>query len=108
MLGLAGVVAEGFDKLEILARAGTGDLEEHAKTLPAHQGMSNMATKQPTCHYTTFWKIALKPAWLRGQLLENGRFWARTVELGSPYASLDIQYGSRHDAKMIIIFQQRS
>lgn len=34
------------------------------------------------CHYTTFWKIALKPAWLRGQLRQNGRFWAQTVELG--------------------------
>ncbi|MPM64824.1 hypothetical protein SDC9_111715 [bioreactor metagenome] len=45
MLGLAGVVTEGFDKLEILARTGTGDLEEHANTLPARKCLSNMATK---------------------------------------------------------------
>jgi len=43
MLGLAGVVvAEGFDKLEILARAGTSDLEEYAKTLPARRSLSNI------------------------------------------------------------------
>ncbi len=34
--------------------------------------------------------IALKPAWLRGQLRQNGRFWAQTVELGRPFHRLRI------------------
>src|SRR6185369_17209076 len=45
MLGLAGVVTEGFNKLEILAWAGAGDLEEHASTLPAVHRLSNIAIK---------------------------------------------------------------
>jgi hypothetical protein len=46
MFGLAGIVTEGFDELEILARTGAGDLEEHASTLPAIYRFSNKAKKR--------------------------------------------------------------
>lgn len=46
MFGLAGIVTEGFDELEILARTGAGDLEEHASTLPAIYRLSNIAMER--------------------------------------------------------------
>ena len=45
MLGLTGIVPKGFDQLQVLARAGAGDLEEHASTLTALHRLSNITTK---------------------------------------------------------------
>ena len=43
VLGLAGVIAKRLDKLEILARTGACDLEEHASTLTPQTRIPNMA-----------------------------------------------------------------
>ena len=54
VLGLAGIVTKGFDQLQILARPGAGDLEEHASTITRHKYMSIWHETFATCHYKTF------------------------------------------------------
>ncbi len=43
MLGLSSVIAKRLYELQIFARTGAGDLEEHASTLSGSQRLSNMA-----------------------------------------------------------------
>ena len=67
VLGLASVIAKRLDKLEILARTGTGDLEEHASTLTALYRLSNITIKvnnvplQDFCKNTPQTRMATLP-----------------------------------------------
>ena len=95
MLGLAGVVAESFDKLEILARTGAGDLEEHAKTLTARQGLSNKAKKTSDVPLHDFlenrletrmaaWTTSPKWPFLGSNCRTRGRLPRKTISAGLP------------------------
>lgn len=78
MLGASGIVAIGFDELDVLARAGAGDLDKDAASLTDHIAIAAGHQKYKTSHYTDVGNETLCRCYFGLRRLR----WRLTVELG--------------------------